>query len=503
MKKKIFKIEELKKKLSELKKKIALSHGVFDLIHPGHLIHFEQAKIKSDILVVSVTDDKYVNKGPGKPYFNISERLKSLAALEMIDYVVVSEEASSVKVIEALKPNFYVKGADYIDASKDITNKIKLESNVVKKNGGQIIFTTGKRFSSSKFINKNFILNNDQYKFIKNLKKKYGSDSILKFLDKIFKQVPLVIGESMIDDYTFCEAIGKSGKQVYLVLKKLNNERYLGGSLAIINNIAGITKKSNFISSLGNDSDANKFIFQKLKSNIKSFFIIKKNSPTIIKKRFIEHLDNTKLLGVYDMNDEFFNLKDEIKIINKISLFEKLSDLVIISDYGHNFFSEKIIKKLNNTKKFLAINAQVNAFTVGYNTITKYKKADLILMNQTELRQELRDRKADKFKLIKKLENKIKCKYIVVTHGYTGATIYETKGKKIYSVPAFAKKVIDKVGAGDALFPIVAMCLKAKIPPDVSLFFGSISAALNAEKHANKFNLDRPLLHKSIDHYLK
>ena len=129
MRKKIFKVEELKKKLSKLKKKISLSHGVFDLIHPGHLIHFEQAKKKSDILVVSVTDDKYVNKGPGKPYFNISQRLKSLAALEIIDYVVVSEEASSVKVIQALKPNFYVKGADYVDVSKDITNKIKLEIN--------------------------------------------------------------------------------------------------------------------------------------------------------------------------------------------------------------------------------------------------------------------------------------------------------------------------------------------------------------------------------------
>ena len=380
---------------------------------------------------------------------------------------------------------------------------MELETNAVESNGGQILITTGKVFSSSKFINKDFILNDDQYKFIKNIKKKYGSATILNYIKKIFKQIPLVIGESMIDDYVICEAIGKSGKQVYMVLKKINNERYLGGSLAIINNIAGLTKKSNYISSLGNNNDANKFILSKIKSNVKSFFIIKKDSPTIVKKRFIEKLDNTKLLGVYEMNDGLFNVNDENKIIKKIKLFEKTSDLVIISDYGHNFFSKKIIKKINDTKKFLAINAQVNAFTVGYSTITKYKKADFVLMNQTELRHELRDRNADKFKLIKKLEKKIKCKFIVVTHGYTGATIYETKSKKIYSVPAFAKKVIDKVGAGDALFPVVAMCLKAKIPPEVSLFFGSVSAALNAEKYANKFNLNRSLFYKSIDHYLK
>ena len=218
---------------------------------------------------------------------------------------------------------------------------MELETNAVESNGGQILITTGKVFSSSKFINKDFILNDDQYKFIKNIKKKYGSATILNYIQKIFKQIPLVIGESMIDDYVFCEAIGKSGKQVYMVLKKINNERYLGGSLAIINNIAGLTKKSNYISSLGNNNDANKFILSKIKSNVKSFFIIKKDSPTIVKKRFIEKLDNTKLLGVYEMNDGLFNVNDENKIIKKIKLFEKTSDLVIISDYGHNFFFQK------------------------------------------------------------------------------------------------------------------------------------------------------------------
>ena len=167
----------------------------------------------------------------------------------------------------------------------------------------------------------------------------------------------------------------------------------------------------------------------KIKSNVKSFFIIKKDSPTIVKKRFIEKLDNTKLLGVYEMNDGLFNVNDENKIIKKIKLFEKTSDLVIISDYGHNFFSKKIIKKINDTKKFLAINAQVNAFTVGYSTITKYKKADFVLMNQTELRHELRDRNADKFKLIKKLEKKF-VKFIVVTHGYTEQQYNKLKVKK-------------------------------------------------------------------------
>ena len=96
---KIFELKELSKicfNLKKNKKKISLCHGVFDLLHPGHINHFQQAKEGSDILIVSVTSDKNVIKGPGKPYFTEKLRLDSLAALEVIDFVVLSEHKSAV-----------------------------------------------------------------------------------------------------------------------------------------------------------------------------------------------------------------------------------------------------------------------------------------------------------------------------------------------------------------------------------------------------------------------
>mgnify|MGYP001294378645 FL=1 len=127
MKKKISSLEKISKIVSSLKikgKKISLCHGVFDLLHPGHIYHFEQAKKKSDILVVSITSDKKVLKGPGRPYFNQKNRAHSLASIEQIDFVIISDDKSAVNVIKKIKPHFYVKGSDYKNSNDDITGKI-------------------------------------------------------------------------------------------------------------------------------------------------------------------------------------------------------------------------------------------------------------------------------------------------------------------------------------------------------------------------------------------
>lgn len=90
--------------------KIVLTTGVFDLVHPGHLSYFEKAKSFGDILVVSVVDDRFVEKGPGRPVFSEDLRMKWLAALKVIDFVVLNGDYGPWKVMEAILPDVYVKG---------------------------------------------------------------------------------------------------------------------------------------------------------------------------------------------------------------------------------------------------------------------------------------------------------------------------------------------------------------------------------------------------------
>src|ERR1017187_1514605 len=113
---KIISLEELAEITAKLKsqgKTIALCHGCFDLLHLGHMKHFEAAKKAADVVIVTITPDRYVNKGPGRPVFNEQLRMESIAALEAVSYVALNKWETAVKTIGLLKPTLYVKGQDY------------------------------------------------------------------------------------------------------------------------------------------------------------------------------------------------------------------------------------------------------------------------------------------------------------------------------------------------------------------------------------------------------
>ena len=150
---------------------------------------------------------------------------------------------SAISVLKIIKPNFYIKGQDYKFSKEDKTGKINFEKKAVENYGGKILFTNEETFSSSNIINNNFKFNDEQSKFLKAISKKYNYDYIEKIFDKINKLKVLVIGETIIDQYNFCEALGKSGKEPYLALKDIYSENYLGGAAAIANNLAEFVKK--------------------------------------------------------------------------------------------------------------------------------------------------------------------------------------------------------------------------------------------------------------------
>ena len=135
MKKKIISLLNIKKELKILrkeKKRIVHCHGVFDLLHIGHLKHFESAKKFGDILVVSITPDKFVQKGFNRPYFRAEQRMEILASIEVVDFVVLNNSKNAVDAIKKIKPNYYCKGPDYKNFKEDITGQIKNELEAVR-----------------------------------------------------------------------------------------------------------------------------------------------------------------------------------------------------------------------------------------------------------------------------------------------------------------------------------------------------------------------------------
>jgi len=505
--KKIISIENLKKRISKLKtknKRIVLCHGVFDLLHLGHINHFKEAKNCGDILVVSVTPDKYVKKGPNRPAFHEQHRMEVLSAINTIDFIVLNRFPTAVSIIKELKPNIYCKGQEYKSHQKDISGEIKNEINALKMVGGKIFYTGGVTFSSSNLLNQfSSILSLEQKATMSKIKRKYSFPVIKKIIEDFFSLKVLIIGETIIDQYIFCEALGKSGKEPILVLKDIKTENYLGGAAAISRHLSTFCSKTSLLSMLGEKSEFYKEINTKLPKNVKFDYIKKKNSSTILKKRFLDHISNNKVLGVYKINDEPLNFRDEKLFNKKLKKLLPNFDLVVVSDYGHGLISEASAKIICNNSKYLALNAQINAANIGYHSMRKYKNVDCIIINSSELRYELRN-KIDKIeKLMKLLTKKINIKNLIVTKGSGGAILYNKKNNKFDYCPAFATKITDKVGAGDAMMSIISLALRKKVDPSLSLLIGSLAGAQSVETIGNSISISKKMLLKNLQHLMK
>ena len=491
-------------KLKKSKKKIVLCHGVFDLFHVGHLNHINEAKKYGDIIIISITSDRYVNKGPGRPFFNIKQRMEILSSIENVDYVIASDFPSSVEIINKIKPNIYFKGPDYINIKEDFTGFIKKEINAVKKNKGKIIYGTGQTFSSSKILNKISSFTDDQKKTINEIKKTHSFNSISDQISKNTQKLKiLVIGEMIIDKFIFCTALGKSGKEAILNLEKNLEKEFIGGVGAIGNHLSDFAKKIDIITYLGSFNDKKNFIFKNLKKNINLDFITKKLSPTIIKSKIIDSSNNSKLIGLYDFNDRNLSIDEESSLYSKINKNIKKYDIVIVSDYGHSFISQKIVNYLSK-KKNVIVNTQLNSANLGYHTIGKYKNSNWAIINEVELRHELRDRYTNVKTLMIRLSQKLMIKNLIVTAGKNGSYCYSSKSKNIIHCPAFASNIVDKIGSGDsfmAIFSIMNRCFpKNRL---ITLFLSSLATTQVLEGFGNENSIKLTNLLKAIKYILK
>ncbi len=150
--------EELEMLVADLKregKKIVHCHGCFDLIHPGHIRQFNEAKKYGDVLIVSLTADEFVKKGPHRPFFKEDARAEIICSLASVDLVTIDRNYSSTNLIERLKPDFYVKGKDTDPENPGLLK----EKATVEAHGGKLVFTPivnemETKYASTAFIEK-------------------------------------------------------------------------------------------------------------------------------------------------------------------------------------------------------------------------------------------------------------------------------------------------------------------------------------------------------------
>jgi len=510
---KIKTLEELSEILAELKnrgKKIVLCHGCFDLIHYGHIQHFLAAKEQGDILVVTLTPDRFIQKGPERPFFNEDIRLKHLASIECIDYVALNEWPTAIETIKIIKPDVYAKGKEVLD-NKDVDkleNGVKTISNlsaeeaVVKSCGGNLYLTDEITFSSSKIINRiTSSMPEESKDFLSIFKNKFKIDHILEVLDSLKDLKVLAIGDAILDEYTYTESLDKSGKTPVVAYKFLNSEIYLGGVFALARHLSGFVKNVSLVTCVGDDCFESINNSDSLSENIEKNILVKKNAKTLTKKRYLDNYKGLKLFEVY--NDEGLELdeENEKKIIDYLNENIPKFDLIIVADFGHGMMSENVLDCLYKSSKFLGVNCQLNAGNMGYNFITKYKRADFVSLNEKELRLPFQSKVGDIQVPIIKLSNSLNLDKINITLGKTGSVYYE-RGN-YFQVPSFTKDPLDTIGAGDAVLSITSMLAYKNIDPQILPFLGNCVGALAVNIVGNKESIDPAELRRFVSYILK
>jgi len=292
--------------------------------------------------------------------------------------------------------------------------------------------------------------------------------------------------------------LGTSPKDNIINVGNKEIETFAGGVLAVANHIANFCKSIDLLTCIGNGYED--FIESNLRSNIVRHILKSEGRPTTVKRRFVEPATLNKLFGICFIDDRPLPPKIQNEITGFLDSNIENYDLILVSDFGHGFFTDEMKQFISGEAGFLAVNTQTNSANLGFNLITKYL-ADYICIDELELRLALQARHDSMEGLMEALSRQLNCHDITVTRGKRGSLTLHNG--TLINTPSFASEVVDRVGAGDAYLSITSLCAAGGIPMDVVSFIGNAVAALKVRTICNKESVEPIPLYKFITTLLK
>jgi len=503
---KIIDLEEMGRRSRQLRtegKCVVLCHGTFDLMHAGHIRYLQRAKREGDILLVTVTADAYVNKGPGRPVFSEHLRAENLAALACVDFVAINHAVSAVEALNEIRPNVYAKGGEYRSHGDDVTGNIALEQEAVEVHGGHIFYTDEITFSSSNLLNEHFnVFPPETKEFLQGFRSRWADKEIQRQIASLSDLKVLVIGDAIIDQYHYSTPLGQTGKGNIFAVRYDSEEQFAGGAIAVANHIAGFVDSVTLMTGLGAVDNHEQFIRDKLLPNITPRFYYFKDAPTVTKRRFVD-ADMSKLFEVYFFREDPVLAEAEGNICHWLDANVGSYDVVVVPDFGNGFITQDMIAALDAKAKFLAVNTQINSGNRGYHAIHRYPRADFVSLNEPELRMAAHNRHDSIEVVAKQIGDRVHVKQLATTRGTKGVMMFDRESKVFHKVPALATRVVDRIGAGDAFLSLAGLCVAKGLNAEVAAFVGSVAAAMDVQIVCNREPINPVGLNKYVSTLLK
>lgn len=455
---------------------IVLCHGAFDLIHTGHLIHFEEARALGDLLVVTVTADKHIMK---KRAVSVREdyRARQVASLEIVDYVAIVDEPSAGAAIETLHPDVYIKGSEYSNLLLDKTSNISHEKTLVESYGGRIHFTSGETFSSTKLshfllsspeaVQDNPLLRNDRVMFRDVSDRGFTLEEVKGYLAGASRLRVCLLGETIVDEWVDVSVENISQKSRCVAGLETARVRQIGGAGIVALHLAGFVKHV--------DCFTNGLSPEDVPRNVS---VVPLADVPLVKTRFVDRdtgypLFESKQLTLESVRRDRWPAFDDY-------------DAVLIADFGHGLLDPVRLNRQLAEKRRATVAAmvQVNSSNYGYNLPTKYAGANYYSLNRTEAELCLHEQGLALPELIDRMATVLGTDVLSVTDGGNGV-MARVKSER-FALPTLSTSVVDTIGCGDAYFALSSLAVSLGLPARMVALAGSIGAAAMAQRRCNE-----------------
>jgi bifunctional ADP-heptose synthase (sugar kinase/adenylyltransferase) len=465
-------------------KSVIMCHGVFDVVHPGHVRHLLYAKSKADLLVASITADHHITKGAHRPHVPQDLRAVNLAAFEVVDYVVIDKNPTPLENIRLIEPDYFAKGFEY--TATGMPAKTAEEAEVIGAYGGEIIFTPGDIvYSSSNLID----LAPPAIKLekLQILMERNGItfDKLRRTLDAMEGHQVHVVGDTIVDSYTHCAMVGGNTKTPTMSVLFERKVDYVGGAGIVAKHLAAAGGRVTFSTVLGEDSYRD-FVIDDLKgADIEVNAVIDRSRPTVNKNAIV--VGGYRLLKVDTLDNR--SISDQILEDITRSVRDVPTDAVVFSDFRHGLFNRRTIPQLVQALPDRCFRVADSQVASRWGNITDFQGFDLITPNEREARFALGDQDSGIRPLASNLYDAARCRLLILKLGERGVLACCSADHEsldsFFVIDSFVDRLVDAVGAGDALLAYATLAMLAVGDAGIATILGSMAAALECECDGN------------------
>lgn len=463
--------------------KVIMCHGTFDLVHPGHVRHLIYAKSKATVLIASLTTDAHIEKANHRPFVPQELRAMNLAALEVVDFVVIDPNPTPLENLRTIQPDYFAKGYEYSQGG--IHPRTLEEKDVVEKYGGELLFTPGDIVYSSSAIIETSPPNLAYHKLGSLMDaERITFDDLRRAVTCVAGVRVHVVGDTIVDTYTYCTLIGGNTKTPTFSLRLDRAVDFVGGAGIVAKHMKAAHADVTFTTVMGSDPLKDFVVNDLQEYGIRCNVVVDPTRPTTQKNLFTA--GGYRLLKVDSVDNR--SISERIANVFVENISNTQTDAVVFSDFRHGIFNGSTIPQLTKAIPAGPLRIADSQVATRWGNILDFKGFDLITPNEREARFALGDQDSTIRPLALDLYRKADCKYLILKLGERGVITYRTPDpdvRSFFNVDSFAEHVVDAVGAGDALLAYSTLALVRGQHPLIASILGSVAAAMACERDGN------------------